>query len=149
MFLKAAKKKLNKWKLVNIKRVKVTQLYPILYEFMDYTVHGILQARLLEHVAAPFSWGIFPTQGSNPGLLHCRQILYQLKHQGSPWIIKRILSKKDMDNTDLAKCFKQIYRWLAFETLHKNTNSQKWENYSEQSSKCRKQQQQLLKEREN
>ena len=54
-----------------------------------------------------------------------------------------------MDNTDLAKCFKQIYRWLAFETLHKNTNSQKWENYSEQSSKCRKQQQQLLKEREN
>ena len=28
--------------------------------------------------------GIFPTQGSNPGFLHCRQILYQLSHQGSP-----------------------------------------------------------------
>ena len=28
--------------------------------------------------------GIFPTQGSNPGLLHCRQILYRLSHQGSP-----------------------------------------------------------------
>ena len=28
--------------------------------------------------------GIFPTQGSNPGLLHCRQTLYQLSHQGSP-----------------------------------------------------------------
>ena len=28
--------------------------------------------------------GIFPTQGSNPGLLHCRWILYQLSHQGSP-----------------------------------------------------------------
>ena len=27
---------------------------------------------------------IFPTQGSNPGLLHCRQILYQLSHKGSP-----------------------------------------------------------------
>ena len=26
--------------------------------------------------------GIFPTQGSNPGLLHYRQILYQLSHQG-------------------------------------------------------------------
>ena len=26
--------------------------------------------------------GIFPTQGSNPGLPHCRQILYQLSHQG-------------------------------------------------------------------
>ena len=28
--------------------------------------------------------GIFPTQGLNPGLLHCRWILYQLSHQGSP-----------------------------------------------------------------
>ena len=28
--------------------------------------------------------GIFPTQGSNPGIPHCRQILYQLSHQGSP-----------------------------------------------------------------
>ena len=28
--------------------------------------------------------GIFPTLGLNPGLLHCRQILYHLSHQGSP-----------------------------------------------------------------
>ena len=28
--------------------------------------------------------GIFPTQGLNPGLLHCRQTLYRLSHQGSP-----------------------------------------------------------------
>ena len=28
--------------------------------------------------------GIFPTQGSNPGLPHCRQILYQLSHKGRP-----------------------------------------------------------------
>ena len=28
--------------------------------------------------------GIFPTQGSNPGLPHCRQILYQLSHNRSP-----------------------------------------------------------------
>ena len=27
---------------------------------------------------------IFPTQGSNPGLPHCRQMLYRLSHQGSP-----------------------------------------------------------------
>ena len=27
--------------------------------------------------------GIFPTQGSNLGLLHCRQILYHLSHQGN------------------------------------------------------------------
>ena len=29
---------------------------------------------------------IFPTQGLNPGLLHCKQILYCLSYQGSPWI---------------------------------------------------------------
>ena len=29
--------------------------------------------------------GIFPTQRSNPGLLHCRQILYQLSYQGSSY----------------------------------------------------------------
>ena len=89
---------------------------------MDYTVHGILQARILEWVAFPFSrgfsqprdwtqvslitggfltswairkprntWagslsflqGVFMTQESNQGLLHCRQILYQLSYQGS------------------------------------------------------------------
>ena len=31
---------------------------------------------------------IFPTQRSNPGLLHCRQILYQLSHKGSPRILE-------------------------------------------------------------
>ena len=32
--------------------------------------------------------GIFPTQGSNPGLLHCRQILYRLSYKGSiKWFI--------------------------------------------------------------
>ena len=34
--------------------------------------------------------GIFPTQGSNPGLLHCRKILYQLSHKGSPRILERV-----------------------------------------------------------
>ena len=32
--------------------------------------------------------GILPTQGLNPGLLHCRQNLYQLSHQGSPRILE-------------------------------------------------------------
>ena len=32
--------------------------------------------------------GIFPTQGSNPDLPHCRWILYQLSHQGSPRILE-------------------------------------------------------------
>ena len=32
--------------------------------------------------------GIFPTKGSNPGLPHCRQILYHLSHQGNPRILE-------------------------------------------------------------
>ena len=39
------------------KKVKVTQLCPTLCDPMDYTVHGILQARILEWVAFPFSRG--------------------------------------------------------------------------------------------
>ena len=47
------------------------------------SVHGILQART--GVGCHFLLqGIFPTQELNPGLLHCRQILYQLSYQGSP-----------------------------------------------------------------
>ena len=129
-------------------KVQVAQLCPTLCDPMVFTVHGILQARILEWVAFPFSrgssqpgteptslmspalaggffttcatceseshsvvsdslrphglyssWnpsgqntgvgrlsllqGIFPTQGLNPGLPHCRQILYQLSHKGS------------------------------------------------------------------
>ena len=61
-------------------KVKVAQLCLTLCSLMDYRVHGILQARILE-------WGayllqqIFLTQESNEGLLHCRQVLYQLSYQ--------------------------------------------------------------------
>ena len=40
--------------------------------------------------------GIFPTQGSNPGLPHCRQTLWSLSHQGSPreaWRAEQFLIK--------------------------------------------------------
>ena len=51
-------------------------------------VHGILQARY-------WSWWPFPSPGlsrpgrSSPGLLHCRQILYCLSHQGSPFVTEK------------------------------------------------------------
>ena len=35
--------------------------------------------------------GSFPTQGSNPDLLDCRRVLYQLSYQGSPWAIREAL----------------------------------------------------------
>ena len=69
--------------------MKVSQLCPTLCDPIDYTVHGILQARILEWVAFPFLLQrIFPTQGSHPGLLNCRRILYQLTHKGSPRILE-------------------------------------------------------------
>ena len=38
--------------------------------------------------------GIFPTQGSNPGLQHCRQILYHLSYQRSPLLQNHSLQIK-------------------------------------------------------
>ena len=50
---------------------------------------GILQARIVECVVMPSSReGVFPTQGSNPGQLHCRQILYHLSYQVNPRILE-------------------------------------------------------------
>ena len=56
---------------------------------MDYSplgssVHGDFPGKTTGVVCHAFLQGIFPTQGSNPGLPHCRQILYCLRHQGSP-----------------------------------------------------------------
>ena len=42
---------------INELEVKVAQLCPTLFDSMDYTIHGILQARILEWVAFPFSRG--------------------------------------------------------------------------------------------
>ena len=66
--------------------VLVTQLCLTLCNPMDCSspgssVHGILQARILEWVT--ILQGIFPTQGSNLGLPHCRQILYRLSDKGN------------------------------------------------------------------
>ena len=50
-------------------------------------VHGILQANTRVGSLSLLQ-GIFPTQGSNPSLPHCRQILYQLIYKGSPRILE-------------------------------------------------------------
>ena len=41
---------------------------------------------------------IFPTQGSNPGLLHCRWFLYQLSYKGSPMYYIPIYKHKFITN---------------------------------------------------
>ena len=113
--------------------MKVALSCPTLCDPMDYIVQEILEARILEWVAFPFSRGssqprieprsptlqadsllaelqgkprntgvgslsllqqIFLTQESNQGLLHCRQILYQLSYQGSSFKTKGAAKKK-------------------------------------------------------
>ena len=53
-----------------------------------YTVHGILHARILEWVAFPFTRGSSQPRDQNPGLPHCKWILYQQSHKGSPRILE-------------------------------------------------------------
>ena len=53
-------------------------------EWVAIPFHAILQARILEWVAIPFSRGSSQPQGLNPGLTHCRWILYHQSHLRSP-----------------------------------------------------------------
>ena len=64
--------------------------------------------------------GIFPTQGLNSGLLHSRQILYQLSHKGSPWVRGRT-SKAEDTSTEIIIMWgsekKHEGKWTVPETL--------------------------------
>ena len=76
------------WLIVNKvkKKVLVTQSCPTFCDPKNCSppgssVHRILQARILEWFAISYSRGSSPPrQGSNPGLMLCRQILYHLSH---------------------------------------------------------------------
>ena len=61
---------------------------PMGYSPPDSSVHGDSPGKNTGVSCNVLLQGIFPTQGSNPGLLHCRWILYQLSHQGSPGILE-------------------------------------------------------------
>ena len=62
-----------------------------LYSPPGSSVHGESLGRNTGVGGYALLQGIFSTQGSNPGLLHCRWILYQLSHQGSPEILKWVV----------------------------------------------------------
>ena len=71
------------------KKALIIQSCPTLCNSMDCSppgssVHGDLLGKNTGVSSHSLLQGIFPTQGSNPGLLNCRQILYCLSHQGSP-----------------------------------------------------------------
>ena len=69
--------------------VLVTQSFPTLCNPMDYSppgfsIHGSSPGKNSGVGCHALLHCFFPTQESNPGLLHCRQILYHLSHQGNP-----------------------------------------------------------------
>ena len=67
-------------------KVKVAESYPTLCDPMEQSMEF---SRPEYWSGQPFlSPGTFPIQGSNPGLLHYKQILYHLSHQGSPRILE-------------------------------------------------------------
>ena len=66
--------------------VKVAQSCLTLCKPMECTVPGILQARILEWVAFPFSRGSSQSRDGTEVSPICRQILYQLSHKESPRI---------------------------------------------------------------
>ena len=76
--------------LIRTVKVKVAQLSLTLSDPLDCSLPGSSVHRILHTgvgICSLFQ-GIFPTQGSNPGLPHCRWILYHLSHQGSSRILE-------------------------------------------------------------
>ena len=78
----------------------VAQSYLTLCDLVDCSppgssVHGDSPGKNTGVGSHAFLQGIFPTQGSNPGLLHCRWIRYCLSHQGSPWALGTPINYKN------------------------------------------------------
>ena len=60
---------------------------PVNCSLQGSSVHGDSPGKNIGVSCRALLQGVFPTQGSNPDLLHCRQILYQLSYQGSPCFV--------------------------------------------------------------
>ena len=72
-------------------------------------------------VSLPLLQGIFPTQGLNPGIPHCRQILYQVSYQGSPYGVGSLsllqwIFPTQGSNPGLPYC-----RWIFYQLSHKES----------------------------
>ena len=71
----------------NLLQSRLTQCNPMDCNPPGSSVHGDSPGKNTGVGCLALLQGNFPTQGSNPGLLHCRQIIYYLSYQGSLWHI--------------------------------------------------------------
>ena len=108
-------------KSIFLRKVKVTQSCPTLCYSTDYTVHGILQARMLEWVAFPFSRDL-PNPGIKPRAPAWQAILYQLSHKGSPRILEGVaypFSRLTVASWPAHRFLRKQVRCLHFYSFHK------------------------------
>ena len=111
---------------------EVAQSCPPLCDPMDCSLpgsslHGILQARVLEWVAIFLLQGIFLNQGLNPGLPHCRQTdALPSEPPGKLMQVKKQQLKQDMEQWTGSKLGKEyvkaVYCHLAYFTSMQNTS---------------------------
>ena len=98
----------NYHKLREKVKVKVAQSRPTLCDLMNYTEHGILPGQNAGVGSLSLLQEIFPTPGSSPSLPHCRQILYQLSHRGSPYNL--VAYNKTLFSPNSLPIFSQFWR---------------------------------------
>ena len=117
----------------------VTQSCTTLCDPMDCTlpsssVHGDSPGKNIRLVCHALLQGIFPIQGSNPGLPHCRWILYHLSYQGSvTWmqLYATVFFLSQKRNTQLTqvniqimtndnKLFEATKIWTAYVSIRNN-----------------------------
>ena len=99
-------------------------------------VYGVGRLSLLQ--------GIFPAQGSNPRLLHCRHIVYQLNHKGSPRILEWVAypfssgSSRPANGTGVScitggfftSWHKGILEWVAYPFSSGSSRPRNWTGVS-------------------
>ena len=95
-----------------------TQSCPTLWDRMDCSlpassVHGDSPGKTITVGCHALLQGIFPTQGLNPGLSHCRQILYCLSHQGSPVKRKHTLFTLCAVCCAMHCCFSRVWLFVT------------------------------------
>ena len=78
--------------------------------------------------------GIFPTQGSNPVLPHCRQILYQLSHKGSPHgqqVNEEMFNSNNHQGNENQNCNEMSESSVRITSIKEETNYKCWWAYRE------------------
>ena len=103
--------------------VKVTQLCPD-----SWRPHGLYSpwnspSQNIGMGSRSLLQGIFSTQGSNQGLPHCRQILYQLNHRGSPGAsLQRLRDVFLFSNTQFLTKIQELYKETGKLAIIQGTN---------------------------